>query len=404
MSGCASALSAPRGALARVACPRPGVLRRERGLPLPRAGVRRAPVRTRRAARRRLAPDRERGRDLRALATAVARGPRRLEARPGEPCSRSALVFALMNVCFYVAIDRLPLGTVAAIEFLPVILLAALGARTGRNAAALALAVLGRLPADRRRARGRAGRARVRLRNAALFAALHRARPPPLASAGIGGIDGLAAAMLVAAVCVTPLAGSSARPGAASTPSPLAAGIGVGIASSVVPYVFDQLAMARLAARHVLAPGVAAARHGDVIGVLVLSQLPSWVEVGGVALVVTPWRFTASRRPANGEHHTSQQTVLLREPIVPCSAVAVFEADDVVQMRRRDLDDERVLERGHAMDGARRERKRCRRAPTSTISSSPPTCRARACARLRGRATTRPSPRGTGGSAPLRRG
>src|SRR5512133_3549940 len=44
---------------------------------------------------------------------------------------------ALMNCCFYVAIDRLPLGTVAAIEFLPVILLAALGARTGRNAAAL---------------------------------------------------------------------------------------------------------------------------------------------------------------------------------------------------------------------------------------------------------------------------
>ena len=34
-------------------------------------------------------------------------------------------VFAAMNVCFYVAIDRLPLGTVAAIEFLPVILLAA---------------------------------------------------------------------------------------------------------------------------------------------------------------------------------------------------------------------------------------------------------------------------------------
>ena len=40
------------------------------------------------------------------------------------------LVFATMNVCFYVAIDRLPLGTVAAIEFLPVIALAAVGART----------------------------------------------------------------------------------------------------------------------------------------------------------------------------------------------------------------------------------------------------------------------------------
>ena len=52
-------------------------------------------------------------------------------------------VLAVMNVCFYVAIDRLPLGTVAAIEFLPVIGLAALGARTGRNGAALALAVGG---------------------------------------------------------------------------------------------------------------------------------------------------------------------------------------------------------------------------------------------------------------------
>src|SRR5215203_6207600 len=52
-------------------------------------------------------------------------------------------VLALMNCCFYLAIDRLPLATVAAIEFLPVIALAALGARTTRNAAALALAVPG---------------------------------------------------------------------------------------------------------------------------------------------------------------------------------------------------------------------------------------------------------------------
>ena len=52
-------------------------------------------------------------------------------------------VLALMNCCFYLAIDRLPLATVAAIEFLPVVGLAALGARTARNAAALLLAVPG---------------------------------------------------------------------------------------------------------------------------------------------------------------------------------------------------------------------------------------------------------------------
>src|SRR3954454_24513075 len=39
------------------------------------------------------------------------------------------VVLAVMNACFYVAIDRLPLVTVAAIECLPVIALAALGAR-----------------------------------------------------------------------------------------------------------------------------------------------------------------------------------------------------------------------------------------------------------------------------------
>src|SRR5690349_22164782 len=49
-------------------------------------------------------------------------------------------VLAAMNCCFYAAIDRLPLSTVAAIEFLPVVALAALGARTRRNVLALALA------------------------------------------------------------------------------------------------------------------------------------------------------------------------------------------------------------------------------------------------------------------------
>src|SRR3954451_9344879 len=52
-------------------------------------------------------------------------------------------VLAVMNASFYLAIDRLPLGTVAAIEFLPVIALAAVGMRSRRNLQALALAVGG---------------------------------------------------------------------------------------------------------------------------------------------------------------------------------------------------------------------------------------------------------------------
>src|SRR6267142_162892 len=52
-------------------------------------------------------------------------------------------VFAVMNACFYVSIDRLPLATVAAIEFIGPIALALLGARLGRNYAAVAAAAGG---------------------------------------------------------------------------------------------------------------------------------------------------------------------------------------------------------------------------------------------------------------------
>src|SRR5438477_9594607 len=46
-------------------------------------------------------------------------------------------VLAIMNVCFYLAIDRLPLATVGTIEFLGPIVLAAFDVRTVRNLAAL---------------------------------------------------------------------------------------------------------------------------------------------------------------------------------------------------------------------------------------------------------------------------
>ena len=104
-------------------------------------------------------------------------------------------------------------------------------------------------------------------------------------SPGIGSIDGLAAAILVAALFVTPVSGWSAAP-ALVDPVALAAGVGVGVTSSVIPYVLDQLAMARLSrATYSLMVSLLPAT-AVVIGVLVLAQIPSMVEIGGVALVV----------------------------------------------------------------------------------------------------------------------
>src|SRR4051812_14657596 len=149
------------------------------------------------------------------------------------------VVLAVMNVCFYEAIDRLPLGTVAAIEFAGVVAVAVVGMRSARNLCALALAAAGVLALTGPTLQADPLGLAFALANAVLFATYivvaHRVSRGP-------GIDGLAAAMIVAAVVITPIGGWAAAP-ALLDPVAIAAGIGVGVCSSVIPYVADQLAM-----------------------------------------------------------------------------------------------------------------------------------------------------------------
>jgi len=192
------------------------------------------------------------------------------------------LVLAVMNCCFYSAIDRLPLATVASIEFLPVIVLAAIGARTRRNVAALALAAPGVYLLTGVHLEGEALGVAFAVANAVLFAAYivlaHRV-------SGESSIDGLAAAMLVALVFVTPMAGRAALP-AFGDPVALLAGIGVGVSSSVIPYVADQIAMRRLTrAAYALMVSLLPAT-ATVIGLVVLTQVPSLTDAAGIALVI----------------------------------------------------------------------------------------------------------------------
>jgi len=196
-----------------------------------------------------------------------------------------AAVLAAMNSCFYLAIDRLPLGTVAAIEFLPVIAVAAVGTRTARNVAAVVLAVAGVfLLSDVRLVAEPLGFV-LAAANAVLFALYivlgHRVASSP----EVRGIDGLALSMAVAAVVALPIGIGQAAP-AFLDPLALAAGFGVGISSSVIPYVCDQLAMARLtrsayALMVALLPATA-----TVIGIVVLAQIPTIAEIVGIGLVV----------------------------------------------------------------------------------------------------------------------
>lgn len=210
---------------------------------------------------------------------------------------------AVMNACFYSAISRLPLATVSAIEFLPVIALAALGARTPRNAFALGLAVPGVYLLTAVKLDGAVLGFIFAFANAILFSvyivlADHVAKRPRLS-----GIDGLGLAMLIAAVVVTPIGGWQALP-AFTAPTALLAGIGVGVSSSVIPYVTDQLAMARLpratyATMVALLPAIA-----TIIGIVVLTQIPSPEEIAGIGLVIAG---VALHRPQTGDpSHTAE--------------------------------------------------------------------------------------------------
>jgi inner membrane transporter RhtA len=207
------------------------------------------------------------------------------------------LLLAAMNSLFYLAIDRLPLSTVGAIEFLGVVVLAALGTRTRRNALALVIAVAGvAVLSDVRLAAQPLGFvfAFANCVGFMLYVVLgHRIATTtgreddenaPTRQV-MSGIDQLGACMVIAAVVATPIGIVPAAPSFAH-PAWLLWGIGVGICSSVIPYVTDQLAMARLpratfAFLLALLPAAAA-----IIGLVVLQQVPTWRDVVGVLAVV----------------------------------------------------------------------------------------------------------------------
>lgn len=192
------------------------------------------------------------------------------------------LVTAAMNIAFYEAIARLPLGTGVALEFAGPVAVAAIGSRTRRDVAALLLVACGVvLIADVRWAGSPLGVV-FALTAAALWAG-YILLGKRVATAGTG-VDGLAVGFAVATVVFSPLAaGTGAVWG---SPRLLLLGIGVGVLSTVVPYVLDQVVLRRLGrARFALLLALLPVT-ATVVGLVVLVQVPSVVESLGILAVV----------------------------------------------------------------------------------------------------------------------
>lgn len=196
------------------------------------------------------------------------------------------LCLAVMNTSFYLALERLPMSLVAAMEFVGTVAVALYGVRTGRNLLALALAVSGVfILIDLRWATDPLGLFWAAL-NAAMFVGYvvlgHRASQ----AGASGGVRRLGAAMAVALVVLMPI-GFAEAVRAMASPGLVAAGIGVGICSSVIPYVCDQLAMSRLPRATFALLLALLPASATLIAALVLTQIPSVRDLVGVALVMS---------------------------------------------------------------------------------------------------------------------
>lgn len=190
---------------------------------------------------------------------------------------------AAMNVSYYLAVARLPLGTATAIEFLGPVAVAAAGTRSRRQVVALVMAVGGvALLADVRWQGSPSGVA-FGLLAAALWA-VYILLGKKVAEEG-AGIDSLAAGTAIGTLVIAPIGLPSAAPAFGSLPLLLVAS-GIGLLSNVVPYALDQVVMRKVTAATFalllsLLPATAA-----VVGFVVLGQVPVGAEMAGILLVV----------------------------------------------------------------------------------------------------------------------
>lgn len=199
------------------------------------------------------------------------------------------LVLAAMNVCFYLALDRIPLGPAVTLEILGPLALSVIAGRRWTSALWAGVALVG-----------------VLLLGGVLLHSGPTAALDPLGvvlalaagalwigyillSARTGtefpGLNGLAIAAAIGAIVTIPLAATTAGT-ALFDPVILLLGLGVAALSSAVPYALEFVALRRLSAATfsillASAPAIAA-----IAGLLVLGQeltTPQWL---GIACVV----------------------------------------------------------------------------------------------------------------------
>jgi len=191
-----------------------------------------------------------------------------------------------MNSLIYLAIERVPIGVAVAVELIGPLAVAVAGTRRPRDLlwVALAAAGVGMLALDSQGAVAIAGI--VLAAGAAAFWALYILASARLGATSVRGVDGLAVAMVAAAVIVVPFGAGSATAAVAAEPVLLAVFAGIALMTSALPYALEFIALKTMPTRvfgvlSSLGPVVAA-----LAGLIVLGQVLSLLQLAAIALVI----------------------------------------------------------------------------------------------------------------------
>jgi inner membrane transporter RhtA len=193
------------------------------------------------------------------------------------------VTLAGMNLCFYEALDRIPLGIAVTLEFVGPLGVALASSRRRTDLLWVALAAAGILLLSDPSGGADAAGIGLALAAGGFWAAYI------LVSSRVGkvfeGGEGLAVAMTVSAALML-VPGIAEGGSELLDPSLFAVGAAVALLSSVIPYSLELEALRRLSVGTFgvlmsLEPGVAAA-----VGLVALGQDLSSAEVAGIALVV----------------------------------------------------------------------------------------------------------------------
>ncbi len=192
-------------------------------------------------------------------------------------------VMALMNLSFYFAIERIDLGKSVVIEFIGPIAVAAAFTRTRRNLFALVLAVTGVVVLSGVEFDNEPlGLLFIFVASAMWAAYIMIARRVAALDRGAGG---LAMAMVVGAIVLTPFGAPGSGP-AWTTPAWLLAGLSVGLLSNVVGYGIDQNVLRRVPVRRFAVLLALLPVTAMLVGFVALGQRPSAIDLFGAALVI----------------------------------------------------------------------------------------------------------------------